>query len=118
MADEKKKDVAKTWASMCHIAAFAGYIGIPFGNILGPLVVWLIKKDEYELLDEQGKEAINFQISITLYAIVSAILIVVIVGIFLLIALFIIDIVYPIVAAVQTSGGKKFHYPFSIKFIR
>ena len=57
-----------------RLAGFAGLTGIPFGNILGPLVVWLIKKDQSWFVNEQGKEAMNFQISLTIYAIVAAIL--------------------------------------------
>jgi uncharacterized Tic20 family protein len=49
------------WAMFCHIAAFAFFI-FPFGNILGPLVIWLIKKETYPFVDEQGKESLNFQI--------------------------------------------------------
>lgn len=53
--------VARNWAMGCHLAALTCYVGIPFGNILGPLLVWLFKKDEYALVDEHGKEALNFR---------------------------------------------------------
>ncbi len=60
MATMNEKD-ARTWAMLCHIGAFAGYI-IPFGHIIAPLVIWLIKKDESPFVDDQGKESLNFQI--------------------------------------------------------
>ena len=55
---------------LCHLSSLAGSV-IPFGNIVGPLVVWLIKKDEYAFVDDQGKESLNFQISITIYTVVG-----------------------------------------------
>jgi hypothetical protein len=67
MVLEEQKN--RNWAMGCHLAALALYIGIPFGNIFGPLIIWLIKKDEIPLVDEQGKESLNFQISLILYGV-------------------------------------------------
>ena len=107
----------RTWALIAHLSALAGFI-VPFGHIIGPLVVWLIKKDESPFVDDQGKEAINFQISMTLYAVIAAILILVVIGIFLLIGIGILDIVLVIIAAVKANAGEKFRYPLTIRFIR
>ena len=52
----------KTWGMLCHISTFCGMI-IPFGNILAPLIIWLIKKEELPFVSDQGKEVLNFQIS-------------------------------------------------------
>lgn len=60
----------KQWTFICHLSGFCGYI-IPFGNLIVPLIIWSAKKDEMPLVDIHGKEAINFQISITIYALVS-----------------------------------------------
>lgn len=108
---------ARKWASLCHIVALVGLIGNGIGFVLGPLVVWLIKKDEDPFIDEQGKEAINFQITMVIAAIVSGILTIVVVGIFLLIAVGIVMIAFPIVAAVKASKGEHYRYPFTIRFI-
>lgn len=102
---------------VCHLSALAGFI-IPFGNIIGPLIVWLIKKDESPFVDDQGKESLNFQISITIYCIVAAILILIIIGIFLLIGLGILALVLIIMAAVKANSGEKFRYPLTIRLIR
>ena len=113
--------VARNWAMGCHLAALTCYVGIPFGNILGPLLVWLFKKDEYALVDEHGKEALNFQISVMVYSLVAVIVIVIPVAIalgILLAALFAVNLVLIIVAAIQTSNGETFRYPLSIKFIK
>ena len=63
----------RTWAMLCHLGAFAGLI-FPFANIFAPLVIWLIKKDESLFVEDQGKESLNFQISMTIYCVVAAIL--------------------------------------------
>ena len=53
----------RMWGMFCHLAALAGFI-IPFGNIIGPLIVWQIKKEEFPFVEDQGKESLKFQISI------------------------------------------------------
>ncbi|NIM90730.1 MAG: DUF4870 domain-containing protein [Candidatus Aminicenantes bacterium] len=107
----------RTWGLIAHLSALAGFI-VPFGHIIGPLVIWLIKKDESPFVDDQGKESINFQISMTLYAVVAAVLVLVVIGIFLLIGIGILDVVLVIVAAVKANAGEKFRYPLTIRFIR
>ena len=105
------------WAMFCHFASFAGFV-FPFvGSVLGPLVVWLLKKDEYPLVAVQGKEAMNFNISMCIYYIASIILIFVVIGIPLLIGLFLFDVIVTIVAMVKASEGIKFRYPLAIRLI-
>jgi uncharacterized Tic20 family protein len=106
-----------TWGMLCHLAALAGYI-IPLGNIVGPLVVWLIKKDEYPFVDEQGKSSLNFQISMLIYEIVAIILCLILIGFILMIALLVVNLVCVILAAVHANDGKSFRYPLSITFLR
>lgn len=106
----------RTMSMLCHLSALAMFF-IPFGSIIGPLVVWLIKKDQYVEVDRQGKDALNFHISMLIYIVVSAFLIIFLVGILFLIALGIINLVVIIVASVKSNSGERFEYPFSIKFI-
>jgi len=106
-----------TWAMLCHLSSLSGYI-IPFGNILGPLVVWLMKKETMPLVDDQGKESMNFQITVAIAAIVCIPLIFVCVGIFLLIAVGILDLVFTILAAIQASKGTAYRYPFALRLIK
>lgn len=107
----------RMWGMLCHLSTFAGYL-IPFGNIVGPLIIWMIKKDEYAFVDDQGKEALNFQISVTIYSFVSIILIFVIVGMLLLPAVIIFDLVMTIIAAVKANGGEYYRYPLTIRFVK
>ena len=106
----------RMWAMFCHLSVFAGFV-IPFGNIIGPLVIWSIKKDQYPLVNDQGKEAINFQISLVIYFIVSLILMIVLVGFALLAALFFFGMVIVVVAAIKANEGKYYRYPLNIRFI-
>ena len=74
---------AQNWAMYCHLAALSGFI-IPFGSIVGPLVVWLMKKDTMPLVDQHGKESLNFQITVMIALIVSAASMIVLIGFLLL----------------------------------
>ena len=107
----------RMWGMLCHLSTFAGYL-VPFGNILGPLVVWLVKKDEYAFVDDQGKEALNFQISITIYSLVSGILILALIGIVLLIAVIIFSVVMTVIAAIKANGGEYYRYPLTIRLVK
>lgn len=107
----------RTWAMLTHLSAFAGLV-FPFGNIVGPLVVWLLKRDEFPAIDAHGKEALNFQISVTIYYIVSAVLILIIIGIPLILAVMILQIVCIILATLKANAGEMYQYPFSIRFIK
>lgn len=108
----------KTFGMFVHLAALAQFVIPTFGNVIGPLVIWLIKKDQSPWVDRQGKEALNFQISIALYALISAILIPIIIGIFLLIAVGIFWLIMVILATIRVSEGEVFKYPLCIRFIR
>jgi uncharacterized protein len=106
----------KQWGMFAHLAAFAAFI-IPLGNIVGPLIVYLIKKDEYEFVNDQGKEVLNFQITWTIAMIISAILIIAVVGIFMLIGFGIAWLILMIMGTVAASKGEYYRYPLSLRFI-
>lgn len=106
----------RMWAMFCHLSGLAGFI-FPFGNIIAPLIIWLVKKEEYEFVNDQGKEALNFQISMTIYIIASIILIILVIGIPLLIALGIFSLIVVIIAAIKSNEGEKYRYPLTIRFL-
>jgi uncharacterized Tic20 family protein len=126
MAEEQKPPLVEaepvrkntTWGMLCHLTSLAAYIGIPFGHILGPLIVWLIKKDEDPFVDDQGKESLNFQISMTLYILIAALFIVVLIGILMIIALVILHIVLVVIASIRSYKGERYRYPLTIRFIK
>ncbi len=108
---------SRMWAMVAHVSALSGFV-IPFGNILGPLIVWLIKKDEMAFVEDQGKEALNFNISITIYAIISGILTLVLVGFAMLLILAIAWLVFVILAAVKANEGTAYRYPLTLRLIK
>jgi uncharacterized Tic20 family protein len=114
---EVNKD-ARMWAMFCHLAGLAGLILPAVGCIVGPLIIWQIKKDDFPFVDEQGKEAVNFQISILIYALVSGLLCFACVGFILAPAVAIFDIVFLLIAAVKANDGVHYRYPLCIRFIK
>lgn len=99
-----------------HLSSFAGHM-IPFGHIGGPLLIWLLKKDTMPLVNDQGKEALNFQITMTLALIVSALLIFVVIGFILLPAVWLFDVIVTIIAAVKANEGVAYRYPLCLRFV-
>jgi uncharacterized protein len=107
----------RTWSVLCHASALLGLFFHFFGHLLGPLLVWLIKRGDAPEIDANGKESLNFQISMLIYDIIAGILCLVVIGIFILIALWILNTVFVIIASVKTSEGKIYRYPFTIRFL-
>ena len=107
----------KQWALFAHLSALVGYI-IPFGSIIGPLVIWQIKKNEMPFVDDQGKEALNFQITAAIAAIVSVALIIVLIGLLLIWAVAIADLVFIILAAIAANNGTAYRYPVALRLIK
>jgi uncharacterized Tic20 family protein len=121
----------RTWGIFCHLSALAAITQIPLANILGPLIIWLVKKEQYPFVSDQGKEALNFQISMTIYFFLLMILTIplfigsfmwcfpfMLIAIPLGVALAITDLVLVIVASVAASNGQAYRYPLTIRFIR
>jgi hypothetical protein len=109
---------AKQWGMFCHLAALAGFTGLPFANVLGPLILWLIKKDDFPFVDDQGKESLNFQISMAIYALITLPLFCIIIGPFLMAAVLIFDLIMVIIASIEANKGKAYRYPLCIRLIK
>ena len=113
---ELSKD-AKQWAMLTHLAAFAAFL-IPFGNIIGPLLVWQLKKDLGPFVEKNGKEALNFQITIAIVALVCTMLMFALVGFILLPVLGLYWLILTIIAGVKANDGVAYRYPLTIRFIK
>ncbi|MHC4157559.1 MAG: DUF4870 domain-containing protein [Planctomycetota bacterium] len=98
-------------AMLCHLLAI-------FTGFIGPLIIWLVKKDDDPFVDDQGKEALNFQITVLIAMIVSGLLIFVCIGSILMPAVWIVDLVFCIIASIKASGGQAYRYPLSIRFVK
>src|SRR2546423_13166177 len=108
---------ARTWCVLCHASALAGLFFHFLGHLFGPLIVWLVKRGDSPEIDAHGKESLNFQISMLIYDAIAAILCFVLIGIPILIALWILNTVFVIIASVKASEGKFYRYPITIRFI-
>ncbi|MBW8040017.1 MAG: DUF4870 domain-containing protein [Planctomycetes bacterium] len=108
------------WAMFCHLVGLAALLPVVplFGGAIGALILWQIKKDDFPFVDEQGKEALNFQISILIYILVAGILIFCVLGAFLIPVVIIFDIVFLIIAGIKANNGFHYRYPLCIRFIK
>jgi uncharacterized protein len=108
----------RNWAVFCHLGGFALYV-LPFvlGNVLVPLVLWLMKRNESAYVDEHGREALNFQISMTIYWIGVGLLAWVLIGFLLVVPLAIFHFVMMVIASVRASQGESYRYPLTLRLI-
>jgi hypothetical protein len=113
---------ACTWAMFCHLAGLGGIVIPGIGSVIGPLIVWQLKKDLHPFVDQNGKEAMNFQISMLIYGAVAFLMVLIVilacVGTALLMAVGIVDIILLIIAAIKASNGQAYRYPLTIRFIK
>lgn len=107
----------RTWCVLCHASALLGVFFHFLGHLLGPLVVWLLKRGDSPEIDANGKESLNFQISMLIYDVIAAVLCIVFIGIPILIGLWVLNTVLVIVASVKASHGEFYRYPFTIRLI-
>ena len=107
----------KNWGMLAHLSSFAGLL-IPLGNILGPLIVWQVKKDDLPFASEEAKEALNFQTSMLIYMGVSVLLIIILVGFILVAGLAIFNLVMIVLAAISAGKGEPYKYPLNMRFIK
>jgi uncharacterized protein len=108
----------RTWCVLCHASALLGIFFHFLGHILGPLAVWLIKRGDSPEIDAYGKESLNFQISMLIYDAIAVILCIILIGIPILIALWVMNTVLVIIASVKAGEGKFYQYPFTIRLIK
>lgn len=102
---------SKNMGMLCHL------LGL-FTSFIGPLVIWLIKKEDDKYVDSQGKEALNFQITVILAGILSGILSFVCIGIVLALAVSVCDLIFCIMACIAASKGEDYRYPVSLRLVK
>ena len=107
----------RQWAMFCHFAAFFGLI-FPFGNLLGPLIVWQLKRESDPFIDAQGKEALNFQITVSIAAVICFVLMLLLIGFALLTLLGIGALVLTIIAGIKANEGVAYRYPFTWRMVK
>lgn len=108
---------SKTWAMASHMSAYVVFLGIPL-PLVGPLVMWLLKRDDDPFVEHHAREALNFNISIMLYTFVAGVLVLAVVGIVLLPIVLVAWFVLTIVAGIRASNGEPYRYPMTIRFVQ
>jgi uncharacterized Tic20 family protein len=107
----------RQWAMLSHLGTFSAFL-IPFGNIIAPLVIWQVKKGASSFIVAHSKESLNFQISVMIYCIAATLMLLIIIGFFLFIGLFIFNIVAVIIAGIKANEGEYYQYPMTMRFIK
>ncbi|MFA5818026.1 MAG: DUF4870 domain-containing protein [Bacteroidales bacterium] len=110
-------ETERNWAMLCHLSAFAGFF-FPFGGIIGPLICWLSRKDESVWVNVNGKNSLNFQLSMLLYIVLVIPLCLIIIGIPIIFLLITLKVICIIIASVKAAKGELFRYPLLIPFIQ
>jgi len=109
----------QSWTMGCHLAALAGFVGIPLGNLLGPLAVWLIKRAEMPMVDQHGKESLNFQITVVIAMLISGALCFILIGFVLVPIVYVGALILTIIGAVKVSNGNyDYRYPLTIRLLK
>ena len=106
----------RTWAILVHASAFLG-VFVPFGNILGPLVVWLIKREESEFVDANGKQALNFQITWSVIIVLALFSLLVGIGLLLVPIVALAWAILVVIAAVRASENEVYDYPLTVDLV-
>jgi uncharacterized Tic20 family protein len=115
----------RKWAMFCHLAGLAGLSPIlpAVGSAVAPLLIWQLKADEFPFVAEQGRRAVNFQLSMLLYVTIGTIICIAsLVGAFLIPVVFcvfgLVDVIFVLLAAVRANSGRHYRYPLTIRFFR
>jgi uncharacterized Tic20 family protein len=110
-------EAARTTAVAVHLSTFAGLI-VPLGSVIGPLAVWLTRRNRDPFVDQAGREALNFGISIAIYGSVLLVAALMLVGIPLLMVGVVAWVVLSSLAAVKASQGQAYRYPLTLRLVR
>jgi uncharacterized Tic20 family protein len=122
MSDEqellpKPSQEVRQWAMLCHLSSFLGSM-FPFGNLIGPLILWQVKRESDAFIDAQGKESLNFQITMTIAMVISVAMMALLIGYVLIVPVVVCALVLPIVGAVKANKGFPYRYPFTWRLIK
>ena len=108
----------------CHMSALAGFV-VPFGNLIGPLIVWQMKRNEFPTIDEHGKESLNFQLSVLIYLLAGGVAAFVLsflcIGFLLVPVLLVIGVaglVFAVIGGIKANEGVLYRYPLTLRLIK
>lgn len=113
--DPQAAEWERTYSLFMHLTLLAVHVFIP---VVPALIMWLIKRDQSPFVDDHGKEALNFQISLVIYGAAAAILSAFCIGVPLLIAVYVLAIVGMILAASAAQKGRYYRYPACLRLVK
>ena len=115
----------RQWAMFAHLSALAGLITGGLGCFLGPLIIWLVKRETMPFVNDQGKEALNFNITVlgvsVILWVVGTILLVILIGFLFYLAAFAVGVfwlVMTIIAGIKANEGVAYRYPFTLRLVK
>jgi uncharacterized Tic20 family protein len=108
----------RTWGLVAHLSALAGLMAPGVGNVLGPLVVWLVKREQSAFVEAEAREALNFNITVFIGYAICIPFVLMFIGILMGIALFIYWLVMTILAAIKAGEGIPYRYPFALRLVK
>ena len=108
----------RIYATWMHIAGLSMYIGVPFGHVLVPLILWALKHKESYYIDQQGRDVLNFQLTISFYMIFCFMLFSILIGYMFIVPVVLLHIIASVMGAMRTYRGKTFRYPVTFRIIR
>lgn len=108
----------RQWAMFCHFAAFFWFLVPMVGNVIGPLIVWQLKKDVDPFIDQQGKEAVNFQITFSVLLMICGLLAWILIGFPLMVLLSVGALVLTVIAGIKANAGESYRYPFCWRLLK
>ena len=117
MENDSNERESRQWSMFLHLSVLTTYI-VPLAGLVAPIVIWQMKKNDSPKLDMHGKIVVNWVLSMILYMIVSVVLSFVIIGLPMLLALVILNIVFPIIGGIKANNGETWRYPLSIRFMK
>ncbi len=117
---------ARNWAMAIHLSALLGWLGNGVLWVAAPLVLWLLKRNESPFIDDQGKEAVNFHLSLIIWGalgfVVCLPLFFIVVGVFIFVllvgVLFVVQVVFSVLAAISASSGQPYRYPLTLRLVK
>lgn len=113
----QRQKETRMWCMVLHLSLFAGHI-VPFGGIIAPIVIWQTQKGSMPEIDAHGKNAANWIISSIIYALICIPLCFILIGFALLFVLVVLNVVFPIIAAIKANQGEVWKYPLTITFFK
>ena len=117
MDNDSNERESRQWSMFLHLSVLTTYI-VPLAGLVAPIVIWQMKKNDSPKLDTHGKIVVNWVLSMILYMIVSVVLSFVIIGLPMLLALVVLNIVFPIIGGIKANNGETWRYPLSIRFMK